>query len=199
MMEPMGGFELCERVKNDVNYSHIPFILLTALTLDSAKVKGMESGADSYIEKPFSIQYLLGVIQNHLRTRDNMRRLYAASPFAQLDASAVSKADEQFVSNLQKVVSDNLADSEFDISRLSEEMGMSRTNLNRKIKGMFNLTPSNYIKVERLKRAAQLMKAGNNRINEVSYLVGFSSPSYFTQCFQRQFGLLPKDFIGQEN
>ena len=95
-------------------------------------------------------------------------------------------------------MSDNLADSEFDISRLSEEMGMSRTNLNRKIKGMFNLTPSNYIKVERLKRAAQLMKAGNNRINEVSYLVGFRSPSYFTQCFQRQFGLLPKDFIGQE-
>ena len=198
MMEPMGGFEFCQAVKQNVNYSHIPFILLTALTLDSAKVEGIESGADSYIEKPFSVQYLLSVIQNLLRSRENMRRLYATSPFQQLDTSAVSQTDENFVAKLQKVVDDNLADSDLDLDRLAEEMAMSRTNLNRKIKGMYNLTPNNYIKVERLKRAAQLMKGGNMKVSEVCYLVGFSSPSYFTQCFQKQFGLLPKDFVGQE-
>ena len=195
MMEPMGGFELCRQLKHDVNYSHIPFILLTALTLDSAKVEGMESGADSYIEKPFSVEYLVSVMQNLLRQREGMRQAYASSPFAQLDATAVSHADEEFVQRLQKVVSENLSDSDFDIASLSEQMFMSRTNLNRKIKGIYNLTPNNYIKLERLKRAAQMLKTNQYKINEVSYMVGFTSPSYFTQCFYKQFGLLPKDFI----
>ena len=195
MMEPMGGFELCRQLKHDVNYSHIPFILLTALTLDSAKVEGMESGADSYIEKPFSVEYLVSVMQNLLRQRESMRYAYASSPFAQLDATAVSHADEEFVERLQKVVNENLSDSDFDITSLSEQMFMSRTNLNRKIKGIYNLTPNNYIKLERLKRAAQMLKTNQYKINEVSYMVGFTSPSYFTQCFYKQFGLLPKDFI----
>ncbi|MBQ8487736.1 MAG: helix-turn-helix transcriptional regulator [Prevotella sp.] len=94
---------------------------------------------------------------------------------------------------------EHLADSDFDINALASEMFMSRTNLNRKMRGMFDLTPNNYIKVERLKRAAQLLKQGDTKVNEVCYRVGFSSPSYFTQCFQKQFGLLPKDFIQQQN
>ena len=195
MMEPMGGFELCRQVKHDVKYSHIPFILLTALTLDSAKVEGMESGADSYIEKPFSVEYLSSVMQNLLRQRQSMRQAYASSPFTQLDATAVSRADQEFVERLQKVVNDNLGDSDFDIGSLSEQMFMSRTNLNRKIKGIYDLTPNNYIKLERLKRAAQMLKTNQYKVNEVSYMVGFTSPSYFTQCFYKQFGLLPKDFV----
>ena len=81
MMEPIDGFEFCKRVKADINYSHIPFVLLTALTLDSAKVKGMESGADYYIEKPFSMEYLVCVIENLLRSREDVRHAYASSPF----------------------------------------------------------------------------------------------------------------------
>ena len=96
-------------------------------------------------------------------------------------------------------MADHLTDSDFDINEMARLLFMSRTNLNRKMRGLFNLTPNNYIKVERLKRAAQLLKQGNSRINEVCYMVGFSSPSYFTQCFQKQFGLLPKDFIEQQN
>ena len=100
---------------------------------------------------------------------------------------------------LEKVMADNLSDSDFDINAMASQMFMSRTNLNRKMRGMFNLTPNNYIKVERLKRAAHLLKQGDTKVNEVCYRVGFSSPSYFTQCFQKQFGLLPKDFISQQN
>ena len=197
MMEGMDGFALCRSVKENVDFSHIPVILLTALTLDSAKVKGMESGADSYIEKPFSMDYLLSVIQNLLRSRHIAKQAYATSPFLQQETVSISKADEELMHRLEKVMAEHLTDSDFDISQMAAEMCMSRTNLNRKIRGMFDLTPNNYIKVERLKRAAQLLKQGDCKVNEVCYMVGFSSPSYFTQCFQKQFGLLPKDFILQ--
>ena len=197
MMEGMDGFDLCRSVKENVDFSHIPVILLTALTLDSAKVKGMESGADSYIEKPFSMDYLLSVIQNLLRSRQTAKHAYATSPFLQQETVSISKADEELMHRLEKVMAEHLTDSDFDISQMAAEMCMSRTNLNRKIRGMFDLTPNNYIKVERLKRAAQLLKQGDCKVNEVCYMVGFSSPSYFTQCFQKQFGLLPKDFILQ--
>lgn len=195
MMEPMDGFRFCRMVKENLNYSHVPVVLLTALTLDSAKIKGMDSGANAYVEKPFSVEYLLSVIQNLLRSRDNMRQAYANSPFAQLDTDNASKTDREFMERMEKVMEEHISDSDFDVNRLAEEMYMSRTNLNRKIKGIYNLTPNNFIKVERLKRAAQLLKTGSCQINEVSYMVGFSSPSYFSQCFTKQFGLLPKDFV----
>ncbi len=195
MMEPIGGFELCRRVKQDINYSHIPFILLTALTLDTSKVEAMESGADSYIEKPFSVDYLFSVIQNLIRQRENVRQAYANSPFVQSNAVTISQADEEFVERLEKVVSEHLSDKDFDITLLASEMYMSRTSLNRKMRGIFHLTPNNYIKVERLKRAAQLLKTGDCKVSEVCYIVGFSSPSYFSQCFFKQFGLLPKEFV----
>ena len=124
-----------------------------------------------------------------------MRQAYANSPFAQLDTDNASKTDREFMERMEKVMEEHISDSDFDVNRLAEEMYMSRTNLNRKIKGIYNLTPNNFIKVERLKRAAQLLKTGSCQINEVSYMVGFSSPSYFSQCFTKQFGLLPKDFV----
>lgn len=199
MMDEMDGFQLCKQVKENVDFSHIPVILLTALTLDSAKIQGMESGADSYIEKPFSMDYLLSVIQNLLRSRQSIKQAYATSPFLQQDTVSISKADEEFMHRLETVMNEHLTDSDFDINAMASEMYMSRTNLNRKMRGMFDLTPNNYIKVERLKRAAQLLKQGDTKINEVCYMVGFSSPSYFTQCFQKQFGMLPKDFTTQKH
>lgn len=199
LMEPMDGFELCKRIKDNINSSHIPFIMLTALTLDSAKIKGMESGADSYIEKPFSMDYLLSVIDNLLRQRQSLKQTFAKSPFVDNNDMTNSKADEEFMARLSKVMDENIKNSDFDINQFAAEMAMSRTGLNRKLKGTFNLTPNNYIKLERLKRAAKLLKAGNKSISEVSYAVGFSTPSYFSQCFTKQFGLLPKEFMEQAN
>lgn len=199
MMEPMGGFELCRTIKNDVNFSHIPVILLTALTLDSAKVEGMESGADSYIEKPFSMEYLRSSIKNLLRRRQNAKTAYANSPFLLSDTLTISNADDEFIKTLENIVSKNMSNSEFGINDLAQEMCMSRTGLNRKLRGIFNMSPNNYIKVSRLKYAALLMKNSKMRVSEVCYKVGFTSPSYFTQCFYKQFGLLPKDFQDNTN
>ena len=198
MMEPMNGFELCRKVKTDVNTSHVPFILLTAMTLDSSKIEGMEAGADAYIEKPFSMDYLLSTIKNLLRTRQNVKNAYAQSPFITSETVSISKADEEFIERLNNVLEKNLGDSDFGITEMAEQMFMSRTGLNRKIRGVFNLTPNNYIKIERLKKAANLMKTKNYKVNEVCYMVGFTSPSYFTQCFFKQFGLLPKEFINAD-
>ncbi len=195
MMEPMDGFSLCRAIKEDVNTSHIPFILLTALTLDSAKIEGMESGADSYIEKPFSMDYLLSTLKNLLRARQSAKVAYAQSPFTPSETVTISRVDEEFMERLEKVMEKNLGNSDFGITEMASEMFMSRTGLNRKIRGIFNLTPNNYIKIERLKRAAYLMKTKDYKVNEVCYMVGFTSPSYFTQCFYKQFGLLPKEFI----
>lgn len=199
MMEPMGGFELCRNVKNDVNFSHIPIILLTALTLDSAKVEGMESGADSYIEKPFSMDYLRSSIKNLLRHRQNAKTAYANSPFLLSDTLTISNADDEFIKRLEQVITQNMGNSEFGINDLAQEMCMSRSGLNRKLRGIFNMSPNNYIKVSRLKYAALLMKNSKMRVSEVCYKVGFTSPSYFTQCFYKQFGLLPKDFQDNTN
>lgn len=197
VMQPMDGFELCKRIKNDINISHVPVILLTALTLDSAKIKGMESGADAYVEKPFSMDYLLSVVQNLLRQREQAKKAFVSSPFTTSNTITASKAEKEFVERLEKIVNENIADSDFNIDRLASLMCMSRTNMNRKIQADTGLTPNNYIKVARLKRAAQLLKEGKTRINEVCYDVGFTSPSYFTQCFSKQFGLSPKEFISK--
>ena len=199
MMEPMGGFELCRAVKNDVNFSHIPIILLTALTLDSAKVEGMESGADSYIEKPFSMDYLRSSIKNLLRQRQQAKAAYANSPFLLSDTLTISSADDEFIKRLEEVINQNMSNSDFSINDLAQEMCMSRTGLNRKLRGIFNMSPNNYIKVSRLKYAAVLMKNSQMRVSEVCYMVGFTSPSYFTQCFYKQFGLLPRDFQDNAN
>ncbi len=195
MMEPMDGLALCRAVKQNVTYSHIPVILLTAVTMETAKTEGMESGADAYIVKPFSMDYLISTIDNLLTVRENIQKAYACSPFVTSESVSISKGDLDFLHKLEKVVDKNMSDSEFNVNRMAEEMNMSRTSLNRKIRSTLNVSPNDFIKLERLKHAAMLLKTNNIKINEVCYMVGFGSPSYFTKCFYKQFGLLPKDFV----
>ena len=197
MMEPMDGLTLCKTVKQNVEYSHVPVILLTAVTMEAAKMQGMENGADDYIVKPFSMDYLLSTIQNLISTRANIKQAYADSPFISSESVSISKADAEFLKRLREVMDKNMANSDLNVDKMAFEMNMSRTNLNRKIRGTLNLSTNDYIKVERLKRAARLLKEGHLKINEVCYTVGFSTPSYFTKCFYKQFGLLPKEFMEQ--
>ena len=198
MMEPMNGFELCRSVKHNVEYSHIPVILLTAVTMEAAKIEGMESGADAYIVKPFRMDYLLSTIKNLLITRENIKKAYSDSPFVSSNSVSISKADAEFLARLERVMNSNISNSEFNVDRMAADMNMSRTSLNRKIRGTLDVSPNDYIKIERLKRAAQLLKEGKTKINEVCYRVGFSTPSYFTKCFYKQFGMLPKEFLVQQ-
>lgn len=196
IMPEMDGIELCYTVKNEIDFSHIPVILLTAKTTLQSKIEGMETGADAYIEKPFSLDYLKACIANLLKSRERLQTSFAHTPFIPTNSMAISKADEDFLKKLNELVQDNIQNPDFNLDEMSDELCMSRSSLYRKIKGILNITPYEYVRLERLKKAAQLLKDGSCKINEVSYLVGFNTPSYFTKCFQKQFGMLPKDFVG---
>ncbi len=195
VMPLMDGFELCKTVKSKLDYSHIPIILLTAKTNIQSKVEGLELGADAYIEKPFSPEYLQAAISSLIKNRENLRQTFAKSPFVAANTMALTKADEEFIKRLNDIILSNLHSPEFSMEDIAEILNMSRSNFYRKIKGVLDLTPSEYLRIERLKRAAQLLKDGENRVSEICYMVGFNSPSYFSKCFLKQFGVLPKDFV----
>ena len=194
VMPLMDGFELCRTVKSKLDYSHIPIILLTAKTNIQSKVEGLELGADAYIEKPFSPEYLQAAISNLIKNRENLRQTFAKSPFVAANTMALTKADEEFIRKLNGIILSNLHNPDFSMEDMAELLNMSRSNFYRKMKGVLDLTPNEYLRIERLKRAAQLLRDGENRVNEICYMVGFNSPSYFSKCFLKQFGVLPKDF-----
>ncbi len=194
MMEPMDGMELCRRIKYNVDLSHIPVIILTAVTSERGKMEGMESGADAYIVKPFSMDFLSQTVQNLLRQREEIKKMYANSPFVSASSASISPADAEFLERLKAAVMRNIGNSDFNVDLLAAGMNMSRTSLNRKVRGTLDQSPNNYIRIERLKVAAEMLKSGDKKVNEVCYNVGFSSPSYFTKCFYEQFGILPKEF-----
>lgn len=194
MMPEMDGMELTARVKSDIEFSHIPVILLTAKVNVEAKVQGYETGADGYIDKPFSLEVLMARIANLLGNREKLRETFLENPFIGAASIVHNKSDEEFVKKLYAIVHEKLDNSEFIVEDIAEQFNMSRASFYRKIKGVLDLTPNEYIRVERLKKAAQLLREKNYKVNEICYMVGFSSPSYFSKCFQQQFGALPKDF-----
>ena len=196
MMPQMDGFELCKTIKSDLSYSHIPVVLLTAKTNIQSKIEGLELGADAYIEKPFSVEYLLANISSLIHNREKLRQTFAKSPFVAANTMALTKADEEFIWKLNDIIQANLHNPEFSMEDMADALKMSRSSFYRKIKGVLDLSPNEYLRLERLKQAAQLLKEGKSRVNEICYTVGFNSPSYFSKCFLKQVGVLPKDFIG---
>lgn len=194
MMPHMDGFELCRILKSNIDYSHIPVILLTAKTTLQSKIEGLEAGADMYIEKPFSVEYLKACASNLIHNRTKLKEAFANSPLVAANSMAFTKADEEFLKKMNEIILDNIDNPEFNMDDMVETLHMSRSVFYRKIKGILNMNPNEYLRLERLKKAAELLLAGNSRINEVCYLVGFNSPSYFAKCFHKQFGILPKDF-----
>lgn len=199
MMPRMDGNELCRSLKSDINYSHIPVILLTAKTTVEAKLEGMQSGADIYLEKPFSMKQLHLQITSLLRMRQNfyerMRQVDGTQSLAGAESEfGMNQQDIQFMERLQELVRQNMRDEEFSIDILAEQMNMSRSSFYRKIKALTDMTPVDYMKTQRLERAAQLLRQGQ-RITEVADQVGFTSSSYFAKCFRAKFGVLPKDYL----
>ncbi|MDD3658873.1 MAG: response regulator, partial [Lascolabacillus sp.] len=197
MMPEMDGLEFMERVKSDIEFSHIPVILLTAKVTNQSKVQGYELGADAYLDKPFSVDVLLARIENLLQGREKLRESFFNNPFTGAAIVALTKSDEEFIKKLNTLVQDNLAESDFNVENMAEHFNMSRASFYRKVKGVLDLTPNEYLRVERLKKAAYLLREEDYKVNEVCYMVGFNSPSYFTKCFQQQFGILPKEFQEQ--
>ena len=195
MMEDMNGFQLCEKIKTNINISHIPVILLTAKTDIESKIQGLEAGADAYIDKPFSPFHLKAQLRNLFRKRKGIQQTYASTPLSDIRSAVHNRLDEEFMNKCTEIILNNIEDSEFSVNTLAQQLGMSRTSVFTKIKGIIDMTPNDFIKVTRLKKACQMMVEGEYRITEIGFLVGFSSSSYFAKCFQKQFGMLPTDFI----
>lgn len=196
MMPEVDGLELCVRLKKNLSFSHIPIILLTAKVTLQSKIDGLQSGADAYIEKPFSVELLKTTIANLLTNREKLRLSFIHSPLVQINSMGGGEVEREFLKTITQVVDENMQDPEFDLEKLANLLHMSLSSLHRKMKGSLNMTPNDYIRLRRLKKAAQLLYEDNYRIKEVCYMVGFNTPSYFSKCFQKQFGMLPNEFMG---
>lgn len=197
MMPEMDGFELCAKVKGDIEFSHIPVILLTAKNDIDSKIQGLTLGADAYIEKPFSYSHLLTQINSLLNNRRREREAFMQKPFLPVQQTGMSKADKEFLEKIVGMITENITDPNFGVEKLSELAYMSRSSLHRKITALTDLTPTDFIRVIRLKKSAEMIQEGKYRIGEVCYLVGINSPSYFIKLFQKQFGMTPKEFDKQ--
>jgi ligand-binding sensor domain-containing protein/signal transduction histidine kinase/DNA-binding response OmpR family regulator len=195
VMPGINGYELCRQIKSNIEFSHVPVILLTATIQLNARIQGLDSGADAYIEKPFSTDLLMAQIENLIKNRSLNRENFLNSPLANFKSVTVNKTDEEFLKKLNTVLVDNISESDLNVERIAEIMGISISTLYRKVKALTDLNSVEYIRLARLKKAAELLSEGNYRINEISYLVGFSSPSYFATSFQKQFGISPSHFV----
>ena len=195
MMPKMDGCELCNAIKEDISLSHIPVLLLTAAVGVETHIRSLKSGADAYIEKPFKMDVLKANISNLFRNRDIRNEQFSSSPLSHYSFSSVSKIEEDFMNSLHSFIQDHISETELTIDRLADAMAVSRATLTRKVKANTGMTVNEYVRICRLKKAVELLAENNYRINEVAYLVGYSSPSYFTLSFQKQFGKLPSEFI----
>lgn len=194
MMPVMDGFELCRIIKTSLDLSHIPVVLLTAKNSLQSKIEGLETGADAYIEKPFSPEHLQVQVANLLNNRNKIREYFANSPLVHINTMAYSKQDEQFLDQLNNFIIKHMENTALDVELLAKEMNMSRPTLYRKIKAISNLTPNELINVTRLKKAAALLAEGPYKIYEIADMTGFSSQANFGRSFLKQFGSTPTEY-----
>ena len=194
MMPELDGSEFCRQVRKNPDISHLPFVMLTAKTDNASKAEGMNCGADIYIEKPFSMKYLEASVRNLIEMRRLLQSKFSHMPLEPIEKIATSEVDNEFLAKMNQIIEDNLSNPELNVVFLAGQLGMSRSSLFSKIRGLADVTPNEMIQLVKLKKAARLLKEGHYRVSEVSYMVGFSSPSYFAKCFQKQFGVKPMDF-----
>ena len=199
MMPVMDGFQLCKVIKCDVEISHIPVVLLTAKNTLQSKMEGLELGADAYIEKPFSPEHLQLQIANLLINRNKVKDFFASSPLVHMKSMAYSRADENFLEQLNNIVEAHLEEEDMDVEHLARYINMSRPTLYRKIKAISDLTPNELINITRLKKAATLLAEGNFKINEIAEKVGYSSATNFGRNFYKQFNMTPSEYVKQMN
>ena len=196
MMPRMSGTEMCRRIKENLQTSHIPVILLTAWSTDEGRAEGYKVGADAYIAKPFDMDVLLARISNLLEKQE--KRMHDFSHSASLDVKNIadSAPDEKFLKEIISLIEKNITDSDYTTDSLAADMAMSRMSLYRKMKALTGQTPSDFIRTVRLKAAAELLKSGQRNVSEVCYLTGFATPQNFTKHFKDMFGVVPSQYRG---
>jgi signal transduction histidine kinase/DNA-binding response OmpR family regulator len=205
MMPVMDGLTFTRELKSHTATSHIPVILLTARSLDEQMAEGYETGADSYITKPFSAKVLLARIDNLLKNRAQLRQLFAgdeaqpsladATPARQAASpgTVLGDRDMAFVARLRDIIQQNLHDSDLNVEQIGEEIGLSRVQLYRKVKALTGQSPVELLRTARLQRGRKLLETTDQTVSEVAYAVGFTSPSYFTKCFKDEFNVSPSE------
>ena len=198
-MPILDGISLCHKIKSNTQFSHIPVILLSAKNAINTKISGLESGADAYISKPFSMDYVIAQIFNLLSNRKNVMEYYASSPLSYLKYVAHNKTDEDFITRLDAFVFENISNENLDVNAIADAMFMSKSTLYRKIKELSNLSPNELINTARLKKAAELLLTGKYKIFEISEMVGFKSQSSFGRNFQKQFDMTPSEYLNKIN
>ena len=195
MMPEMDGFDLCRAIKSSFEFCHIPVILLTARNTLQSKIEGLELGADAYVDKPFSTEFLQAQIASLLVNRSKLKEYFAHSPLVHIKTIAYSRADEVFLDQLTEIIHNNLDDADLDIDKLAGFMNMSRPTLYRKIKAISDLTPNELVTLTRLKKAAGLLRQGGYKIYEVAEMVGYHSQTNFGRSFLKQFGMTPSEYV----
>lgn len=195
MMPVMDGMELCRRLKSSLSTSHIAVVLLSAKSNPTSQVEGLEYGADLYLSKPFTPEVMLAQIGSLLHNRALLRQRYRNEPLTLPELTTPgSGIDRDFMQRVDATIEERLTDDSFNVEQLAQAVGVSRTALFTKTKALIGLTPNDYIRLIRLKKAAALLAGGGVSVSEACYQAGFSSTSYFSKCFQNQFGMTPGEF-----
>jgi len=193
-MPEMDGFELCSKIKKDVNTSHIPIVLLTSNALNEDKIAGFEAGADEYISKPFNVGVLQARIRNLLLKKDEQRSKLNVQSGVAISEANLPTLDEKLLEKVNKYTHEHLSETEFGIEELSKMIGMSTVYLNKKISALTGKTTNEYVRSIRLRKAAQLLEKSDMSISEVAYEVGYNSPKYFSKYFKDEYGILPSEY-----
>jgi signal transduction histidine kinase/ligand-binding sensor domain-containing protein/DNA-binding response OmpR family regulator len=195
MMPEMDGFEFCRLTRKDINISHIPVVFLTAKTMQEDEIKGLKLGAVDYIYKPFNLISLKLKINNILSSRKHIRERLRTEQILQPETMELSALDEDFLKNAAESVNNNLDSPDFDVEAFSKDLGISPNQAYRKIKALTGQTAKEFIRTQRLKIAATLLVQRKRSISEIIYMVGFTSPSYFTRCFKEFYGCTPSEYM----
>jgi signal transduction histidine kinase/AraC-like DNA-binding protein len=194
MMPVMDGFEFCEKIKTDERTSHIPVILLTARAGQEDKIEGLETGADDYVTKPFDIRELKVRIRNLIEQRRKLMGKFARNADFLIGNIASTSVDEKFIKRILDIIFKHISEADFHMEDLAEESGISRSQLHRKISGVFGQSPGEFLRTIRLKHGAELLKEKTANISEIAYQVGFDNPANFSTSFRRQFGIPPSEY-----
>jgi DNA-binding response OmpR family regulator len=197
MMPELNGFELCKAIKSNIITSHIPVLLLTAKTENEQKIEGYSYGADAYITKPFDIDSIKAQVKQIIQNRKRLKEKFSSYVFSHDENENQHSYNDKFVDKVTNHIMKNLAEQSLNVEHLSQDLGMSRGHLHRKIKSAVGLGPNEYIRMIRLKEAAKLMIKNNLNISEISLMVGFNNPAYFTKCFKDYYHLSPTEFISK--
>jgi len=198
IMPKSDGYELCKRLKNDERTSHIPVLLLTAMHSKEHELKGLTTGADDYITKPFDLSVLQAKVDNMLSMRDLLKDKFTATMVLEPTNVVIASPDERFLQKVIDVVEENIADSELDIESFAIKVGVSRMQLYRKLHALTDMTVKEFIRHIRLKRATQLLQQQKLNISEIAYAVGFKDLSHFRKCFKREFGMSASEYLSQK-